>query len=360
MTYNTFDYYSLEHSTLVCNAHHALVRQYRSEELDAIRWYWKRATRKSAQLEYQTESVGPFTLHSGPLSSLPLPIVCIYLDSQVKTYMDRDALGDAVRHGVQSSVEHKRAISAARERELARRIGGGSLQGADVQMVAVEYNAHLLGGMIVNPGTKDETVGTIMQSSPGKATSIAALQANFALDADDPFLAKKEGEIVDLVRYFRAPDQVVKGILPPPLLERQMYRRAIHLVRALTISEVFAVTARWMARKGKRITTGVCETPNDDVKSLIEGRKVKTLEGTEIRVDGIPHRVLTSSTGTELYPDAYKDRPEGTSKIYTLYSFDFDEIASRSREYRALAIAAYEEGESNKSLQRAIRSESAP
>jgi hypothetical protein len=343
MTYNTTEYYSTADYELVRNAHQALVRRYRAEELDTTEWYWKAATQASSQDEHHIESVGPFTLHSGPLKSLPAPLVGTYLDSQIKAYMDRDALGDAVREGVYTSDEHKPdATREARETEVAKRIGGRGLS-LDVQMAMVEYGGYVLGGIVVSPGERDETVATIMESSE-RATSISALQAKFRLPPDDPFLTKRENELVDLVKYFRAPDHALRRILPAPLLEKKAYRKTVHLVRALTISEAFALTERWAARRGRAITTGVCETPNDDVRALIEGRRVRSLEGQEIRLGAIPHRILTSSTGAELYPAAYQGRSEGQSKIYTLYAFDFAEIASRSQEYRRLAIAAYNSG----------------
>src|SRR5262249_34347822 len=143
-----------------------------------------------------------------------------------------------------------------------------------------------------------------------------------------------ENEIVDLIRYFRTPDYVLKKILSPHLVHIKSYRRTVHLIRALTISEAFAATKRWMEKKGRAITTGVCETPSEDVKLLVKGKKVKTPDGKEVRVGGIPHRVLTSATGAELYPVAYENRPEGKTKIYTLYAFPFGEIALQAREYR--------------------------
>ena len=340
MTYNTTDYYSTADYELVRNAHRELVQRYRAEELDATEWYWTATKQAGSQDEYHLESVGPFTVHSGQLKSLPVPLVCIYVDSQIKAYMDRDALGDAVRDGVYTSDEHKpEATREAREREVAKRVGGRGLS-LDVQMAIVEYGGYVLGGIVVSPGKSDETVTTIMQSSD-RATSIAALQAKFRLPPDDPFLAKCESELVDMVKYFRAPDHVLRRILPESLLDRRTYRKAVHLIRALTIAEAFTLTERWAARRGRAITTGVCETPNDDVKALIEGKRMRSLDGKETRVGAIPHRILTSSTGAELYPTAYQGRPEGKSKIYTLYSFDFAEIALRSREYRRQAIAAY-------------------
>ncbi len=328
--YSTGEYYSTADHALVCAAHQALARRYRPNELDALRWYWKVARTADPGREYHRERVGPYTLHSGPLEILPLPLVCIYLDSQIKTYMDRDALGDAVRSRVNSD---EGAIRLAREKELARRIAGGSLEGAELLIAMIEYDGYVLGGMMVNPGIHDETIGSVMQSRGHRPTSITALQAKFALPPGDPFLAKRESEIADLVRYFRTPDHALEKILPRRLLDQSFHRKAVHLIRALTISEAFAVTARWMTNRRRRITTGVCETPNDDVKALIEGRRART--------DAIPHRVLTSSTGAELYPDTYQNRPEGMSKIYTLYAFDFAEVSERAKRYRELAVAAY-------------------
>ncbi len=328
--YNTSEYYRTADHALVCAAHQELVGRHRANELDALRWYWKAARAADPGGEYHRETVGPYTLHSGPFGILPLPLICIYLDSQIKTYMDRDALGDAVRYRINS---HESAIRAAREKELARRIGGGSLEGTDLLIAMIEYNGYVLGGMMINPGIHDETIGLVMESRGLWPTSIAALQAKFTLPPGDPFLAKRETEIADLVRYFRAPDHALEKILPPHLLEQGVHRKAVHLVRALTISEAFAVTTRWMTKRRRWITTGVCETPNDDVKALIEGRKAGT--------DAIPHRVLTRSTGAELYPDAYQNRPEGMSKIYTLYAFDFAEVSERAKRYRELAVAAY-------------------
>jgi hypothetical protein len=328
--YNPNEYYSTADHTLVCAAHQALARRYRANELDALSWYWTAARTADPGREYHRETVGPYTLHSGPFASLPLPLVCIYLDSQIKTYMDRDALGDAVRSRVSSD---EGAIRAAREKELARRVGGGSLEGTDLLIAMIEYNGYVLGGMLVIPGIHDETVGSVMQSRGHRPTSITALQAKFTLPPGDPFLTRRESEIAEFVRYFRAPDHALEKILPPRLLEQSVHRKAVHLIRALTISEAFAVTTRWMIKRRRWITTGVCETPNDDVKALIEGRKG--------RVDAIPHRVLTRSTGAELYPDAYQNRPEGTSKIYALYAFDFAEVSERAKRYREVAVAAY-------------------
>jgi hypothetical protein len=95
-----------------------------------------------------------------------------------------------------------------------------------------------------------------------------------------------------------------------------------------------------METHGRKITTGVCETPTGDVKLLFEGRKVKTVDGQEKRVGDIPHRILTTATGLELYPLAYENRPEGRTKIYTLYAFDFEEIVLRAKVYREQAVAA--------------------
>jgi hypothetical protein len=328
--YNPSEYYRTADYALVCAAHQALAGRYRANELDALRWYWKAAGSGDSEQEYHRETVGPYTLHSGSFGTLPLPLVCIYLDSQIKTYMDRDALGDAVRSRVNSD---EGAIRVAREKELARRIAGGSLEGPELLIAMIEYDGYVLGGIMVNPGIHDETIGSVLQSRGGRPTSITALQANFTLSPGDPFLAKRESEIADLIRYFRAPEHVLEKILPRRLLEPSVRRKAVHLIRALTISEGFAMTARWMTNRRRWITTAVCETPNDDVKSLIEGRKA--------RIVGIPHRVLTSSTGAELYPDAYQNRPEGMSKIYTLYAFGFAEVSERAKRYRELAVAAY-------------------
>src|SRR5262249_4292122 len=144
----------------------------------------------------------------------------------------------------------------------------------------------------------------------------------------------------------------VRKILPASLLERTAYRKAVHLIRALTISEAFAMTARWMGSHRRVITTCVCETPNDDVKGLIEGKRLRRLDGSEVKVGGIPHRILPCSTGAELYPAAYQNRPEGQSKIYTLYAFDFADIAARAEEYRQGALAAYAQTEARDGAQR--------
>ncbi|SRR5216684_1794586 len=96
-----------------------------------------------------------------------------------------------------------------------------------------------------------------------------------------------------------------------------------------------------MKREGRAIRVGVVETPNEDVKLLVEGKKVKAPGGKEVRVGGIPHRVLTVATGAELYPAAYENRPEGTTKIYTLYAIDFAAVALHAMKYREHAIAAY-------------------
>jgi hypothetical protein len=230
--YNTSDYYSTADHTFVGAAHQALAGRYRADELDPLQWYWKAARTGDSGQEYHRETVGPYTLHSGPFGILPLPLVCIYLDSQIKTYMDRDALGDAVRSRVDS---HEGAIRAAREKELAIRIAGGSLGGAELLIAMIEYDGYVVGGMMVNPGIHDETIGSVMQSG-GHRTSIAALQAKFTLPPGDPFLAKRESEIADLVRYFRVPDHALEKILPPRLLEQSVHRKAVHLIRALTIS----------------------------------------------------------------------------------------------------------------------------
>lgn len=57
-------------------------------------------------------------------------------------------------------------------------------------------------------------------------------------------------------------------------------------------------------------------------------------------VGGIPHRVLTAATGVELYPKPYPDRPEGRTKVFTLYAFDFATIAAAARVYRLKATSA--------------------
>ncbi len=332
MPYSTLDYFSIDTFEVVCAAHQSLVRRYRPAEIDSVTWYWRRGA--SCDLgAYHREVVGPVTLHSGSMASLPLELVGIFLDTQVKTYMDRDALGDAVRRTPQNGAPHgDTCTTIARERELARRIGGGSLESTSLLMVVVERRGYALGGMIVNPGNTDSTVAELMQAP--STTSITAFQAKFSLPPDDSFLSMKENAIVDLVRYFRAPDHVLKKIFPASLLERTAYRKAVHLIRALTISEAFAVTARWMGSNRRVITTCVCETPNDDVKALIEGKRLR-------RGAQIPHRILTSSAGAELYPAAYQNRPEGQSKIYTLYAFDFADTAARAKEYRQGALAAY-------------------
>ena len=340
MAYSTLDYFSVDAFEVVCAAHQSLVGRYRPGEIDSITWYWKRQGAQGDSGAYHREEVGPVTVHSGPMAHLPLELVAIFLDSQVKTYMDRDALGEAVRRTPQNGApQTDTAMTIARERELARRIGGGSLQSTSLLMAVVERRGYALGGMIVNPGNTDFAVAEVMQAP--SATSIAAFQAKFSLPPGDPFLSMKENAIVDLVRYFRAPDHVLRRALPASLLERTAYRKAVHLIRALTISEAFAVTARWTGSNRRVITTCVCETPNDDVKALIEGKRLRRLDGGEVKVGGIPHRILTSSTGAELYPVAYQNRPEGQSKIYTLYAFDFADIAARAREYRQGALAAY-------------------
>src|SRR5258707_384869 len=141
--YNTCEYYSIADYALVCAAHQALAGRYRANELDALQWYWKAAGSGDSEREYHRETVGPYTLHSGPFGTLPLPLICIYLDSQIKTYMDRDALGDAVRSHINSDED---AIRMARERELARRIAGGSLEGAELLIAMIEYDGYVLGG----------------------------------------------------------------------------------------------------------------------------------------------------------------------------------------------------------------------
>ena len=344
MTYNTLDYFSVDAYEAVRAAHRSLVGRYRPGEMDSVTWYWNRPGALGDAGAYHREEFGPFTLHSGPMVNLPLELVAIFLDSQVKTYMDRDALGEAVRPAPRNGTPHDDAATiAARERELARRIGGGSLQSTSLLMAVVEHRGYVLGGMIVNPGKTELTIAEVMQAP--STTSIAAFQAKFSLPPGDPFLSMKENAIIDLVRYFRAPDHVLRKTLPSSLLERSAYRKAAHLIRALTISEAFAVTARWAGSNRRVITTCVCETPNDDVKALIEGKRLRRLDGSEVKVGAIPHRILTCSTGAELYPVAYQNRPEGQSKIYTLYTFDFEDIAARAREYRQGALAAYAQGE---------------
>src|SRR5712692_3047359 len=299
MTYSTTDYYSTADYPIVCAAHQAFVREHRASEIDTIGWYWKTAGKSEPGEEYHKESVPPFTLHSGPLKSVPLQLLAICMDSQIKTYMDRDALGDAVRQ-VTSMVEPdgQGAFRTARGKELARRIGGESLQG-DVQVAIVEYNGYAVSGMMVNTGKRDETVAAIMQSPAKREAAMAALQARYDLPPGDPFLGQRENEIVDLIRYFRTPDQLLKRILPTDLVQRSLYRRTVQLIRALALSEAFAATKRWMKREGRAIKVGVVETPNEDVKLLVEGKKVKAPGGREVRVGGIPHRVLTVATGAE-------------------------------------------------------------
>src|SRR5712692_5327413 len=85
----------------------------------------------------------------------------------------------------------------------------------------------------------------------------------------------------------------------------------------------FSATERWMKMHGREITTGICVTQNDDVKLMIEGKRVRSHDGTEVRVGGIPCRILTAAPGVELYPEFYGNRPESKTKIYTLYAFDF-------------------------------------
>jgi len=58
-----------------------------------------------------------------------------------------------------------------------------------------------------------------------------------------------------------------------------------------------------------------------------------------------PGAILTTATGLELYPVAYENRPEGRTKIYTLYAFDFEEIVLRAKVYREQAVAACRQGE---------------
>ncbi len=80
---------------------------------------------------------------------------------------------------------------------------------------------------------------------------------------------------------------------------------------------------------------------DEDVKLLIEGKIVRSPDGTEVRIWGIPHRVLTSATGAELYPAYYANRPEGKTKIYTLYAFDFGEVANQTKRYLDHAMALF-------------------
>jgi len=339
MTYSTFDYYRTADFDLVRAAHQKLAKTYRAGDIDTVQWYWS-GTSSSAPEEYHREQVGPFTLHSGLMRALPPPLVAIYLDSQIKTYMDRDALGDQVRQGIEAS---RTALQIARETELAKRIGGGSLQSSDVLMVVVEHKGYAVSGILLAPGEKDATVTSIMASSAPGRTSLPALQASCVFQADEPFLEEKETNIVELMKYFRIPDHALKRILPAQLVQKSSYRISVHLSRALTICEAFRATQRWMLQAGRAIATVVCETPNEDVKSLIEGKRLKAIDGREVRIGGIPHRVLTSAAGAELYPAAYKGRSEGTSKIYTLYTFDFGEdILRRGTEYRAQATGAYD------------------
>lgn len=342
MTYNTFDYYRTADFDLVRAAHEEFARSHRAGEIDTVQWYWKAAS-SSASREYHRERVGPFTLHSGLLRALPPPLVAIYLDSQIKTYMDRDALGDQVRQSMEGNEAARTAVQTARETELAKRIGGGGLQASDLLMVVVEHEGYVVSGILLAPGQKDATVASIMASSAPDRTSLPALQASCVFRADEPFLEEREKHIVELMKYFRTPDHALKSILPARLVQKSSYRTAVHLSRALTICEAFRATQRWMLQAGRAITTVVCETPNDDVKSLIEGKRLKANDGREVRIGGIPHRVLTSAAGAELYPAAYNGRPEGASKIYTLYTFDFgDDILRRGTEYRAQAMGTYD------------------
>ncbi len=342
MTYNTFDYYRTADFDLVGAAHQKLAKTYRAGEIDTVRWYWSGAS-SSAPKEYHREQVGPFTLHSGLMRALPPPLVATYLDSQIKTYMDRDALGDQVRQGIEGNEGTRIALQVARETELAKRVGGGSLQSSDILMVAIEHEGYVVSGILLIPGQKNATVASIMASSAPDRTSLPALQATCVFRADEPFLEEREKNIVELMKYFRIPDHALKRILPAHLVQKTSYRTTVHLGRALTICEAFRATQRWMLQASRAITTVVCETPNEDVKSLIEGKRLKAIDGREVRTGGIPHRVLTSASGAELYPAAYKGRSEGTAKIYTLYTFDFGEdILRRGAEYRAQATGAYD------------------
>src|SRR5262249_38200904 len=139
MTYSTLDYFGVDAFELVCAAHQSLVSRHRPCEMDRVEWYWKRRAAQGDSGAYHRATVGPFALHSGPVTKLPVELVAIFLDSQVKTYMDRDALGEAVRRMPQDGAPHTdTATTIARERELARRIGGGSLQSTSLLMAVVE------------------------------------------------------------------------------------------------------------------------------------------------------------------------------------------------------------------------------
>jgi hypothetical protein len=337
--YDVFKYYNIAEHELVFAAHRALAESQRGPELETAPWYWRSAGIRIPGRKHHRETVGPFTMYSGPLGGLPLPLVSIWIDSQIKTYMDRDALGDAVKPSQPQIGSQQGLRERAREAELAKRIAGATFH-PDAQIAVVEYAGYAVGGMMVNPGKTDQTVGAILESAESRNDSIAALQANYSLPTGDPFLALREHELVDLVKYYRLPDTALKQILPAQLLERQVYRRTAHLIRALTISEAFAMTERWMLETGRNITTGVCETPNEDVKLLFHGRKVKAADGSKTVVGGVPHRILTAASGVELYPASYKNRPEGRTKIYTLYTFDFQRIAAESKIYRANAMSS--------------------
>src|SRR5215472_16094256 len=97
MTYSTLEYFGVDAFEDVCAAHQSLVRRHRPGEMDSVEWYWKRPGSQGDSDAYHQETVGPFTLRSGQATKLPVELVATFLDSQVKTYMDRDALGDAVR-----------------------------------------------------------------------------------------------------------------------------------------------------------------------------------------------------------------------------------------------------------------------
>src|SRR5262244_1323553 len=143
MTYSTLDYFSVDAFEVVCAAHQSLVGRYRPGEIDSITWYWKRPDAQGNSAAYHREEVGPVTVHSGPMANLPLELVAIFLDSQVKTYMDRDALGEAVRRTPQNGApQTDTAMTIARERELARRIGGDSLQSTSLLIAVVERRGY--------------------------------------------------------------------------------------------------------------------------------------------------------------------------------------------------------------------------
>jgi hypothetical protein len=333
--YDSTIYFSINDWLVVHGAHQALAASFASTRGEEQQFYWSMPAERNRPCKYQTERVGSLIVHSGALQTSPLPLVAVWFDSQIKAYMDRDALGALVKRGINRGAQ---LSSEAREVEIGRRTGGSSFR-AETMLIAVTYGGYVLGGMMVNPGTLDMTVAEVMRSRSHRPRSIAALQAKFSLGPDDPFLLLKENEIVDLIKYFRVPDAVLREIIAADLIQGESYRRIVHLIRALTISEAFATTERWAREADRRITTGVCETPNDDVKLLFRGRKGRDARGAETTVGGIPHRVLTDATGAELYPEPYKNRPEGKTKFYTLYAFDFERIAAESRLYRAGAIS---------------------